>query len=194
MQVGLMAGALCRSTSVCVMAGGRLDRTTLPRRPVEEKIAVTRRFAAEMLPLFDSGVLNPVIDSRYPFDRIADAHRHMACQRQRRQDHHRHRLPQDARGDERGQFPAGEEERRRRPVRMRKASCRPTAGVIAGGAVGVGRGHVRGLGVAGLVGRADLDRVLAGLGCPSRATHCRHASLVTSVPSAACLPLARGRC
>ena len=31
----------------------------------------------EMLPLFDSGALRPVIDSRYAFDDIADAHRYM---------------------------------------------------------------------------------------------------------------------
>ncbi|MGZ4807625.1 MAG: zinc-binding dehydrogenase [Ilumatobacteraceae bacterium] len=30
-----------------------------------------------MLPLFESGALKPVIDSRYPFDQIGDAHRHM---------------------------------------------------------------------------------------------------------------------
>ena len=48
-------------------------------RPIEEKIALTRRFAAEMLPLFDDGTLRPVIDSRYPFDQIGDAHRHMAA-------------------------------------------------------------------------------------------------------------------
>jgi NADPH:quinone reductase-like Zn-dependent oxidoreductase len=53
--------------------------TMLRARPIEEKIAVTRRFGAEMLPLFDSGVLKPVIDSRFPFDQIADAHRHMAA-------------------------------------------------------------------------------------------------------------------
>jgi NADPH:quinone reductase-like Zn-dependent oxidoreductase len=53
--------------------------TLLRARPVEEKIAVTRRFAAEMLPLFDTGALKPVIDSRFPFDRIGDAHRHMAA-------------------------------------------------------------------------------------------------------------------
>ena len=58
---------------------------------------MTRRFAAEMLPLFDSGVLKPVIDSRYPFDRIADAHRQMDRQRQRRQDHDRHRLTTEGR-------------------------------------------------------------------------------------------------
>lgn len=77
-QVGLMAGG-----SVPVNVGLLMGRratwigTTLRVRPIEEKVAVTRRFAAEMLPLFDSGVLKPVIDSRYPFARIADAHRHM---------------------------------------------------------------------------------------------------------------------
>ncbi|MDP9465256.1 MAG: zinc-binding dehydrogenase, partial [Actinomycetota bacterium] len=53
--------------------------TTLRARPIEEKIAVTRRFAFEMLPLFENGMLKPVIDSRYPLDQIADAHRHMAA-------------------------------------------------------------------------------------------------------------------
>lgn len=51
--------------------------TVLRARPIEEKIALTRRFADEMLPLFDTGALTPVIDSRYPLDAIADAHRHM---------------------------------------------------------------------------------------------------------------------
>jgi len=79
-QVGLMGGG-----NVPVNVGALMGRratwngTTLRARPVEEKIAVTRRFAAEMLPLFDTGQLRPVIDSRYPFDQIADAHRHMAA-------------------------------------------------------------------------------------------------------------------
>jgi NADPH:quinone reductase-like Zn-dependent oxidoreductase len=51
--------------------------TTLRTRPLEEKVAISRRFAAEVLPLFESGWLRPVIDSRYPFEAIADAHRHM---------------------------------------------------------------------------------------------------------------------
>jgi NADPH:quinone reductase-like Zn-dependent oxidoreductase len=51
--------------------------TVLRPRPIEEKVALTRRFAAEMLPLFDSGALAPVIDSTFAFDDIADAHRHM---------------------------------------------------------------------------------------------------------------------
>jgi NADPH:quinone reductase-like Zn-dependent oxidoreductase len=79
-QVGLMGGG-----NVPVNVGALMGRratwigTTLRARPVEEKIAVTRRFATEMLPLFDTGQLRPVIDSRYPFDQIADAHRHMAA-------------------------------------------------------------------------------------------------------------------
>jgi putative PIG3 family NAD(P)H quinone oxidoreductase len=77
-QVGLMGGG-----SVPVNVGLLMGRratwigTTLRVRPLEEKVALTRRFAAEMLPLFDSGALKPVIDSRYPFELIADAHRHM---------------------------------------------------------------------------------------------------------------------
>ena len=51
--------------------------TTLRARPLEQKIALRQRFTAEVLPLFESGALRPVIDSRYPLDAVADAHRHM---------------------------------------------------------------------------------------------------------------------
>jgi NADPH:quinone reductase-like Zn-dependent oxidoreductase len=51
--------------------------TTLRARPIEQKIALCQRFAAEVLPLFESGVLRPVIDSRFRFEDVADAHRHM---------------------------------------------------------------------------------------------------------------------
>ncbi len=51
--------------------------TVLRARPLEEKAALTQRVAAELLPLFDSGQLVPVIDSRFGLDDIADAHRHM---------------------------------------------------------------------------------------------------------------------
>ena len=52
--------------------------TTLRARPIEEKVAVTRRFAAEMLPLFTDGRLRPVIDCRFTLDEIAAAHELMA--------------------------------------------------------------------------------------------------------------------
>jgi NADPH:quinone reductase-like Zn-dependent oxidoreductase len=77
-QVGLMGGGRT-AVDVGMLLAKRATwvGTTLRTRPIEEKVAVTRRFAAEMLPLFDSGALRPVIDSRYSFEAIADAHRHM---------------------------------------------------------------------------------------------------------------------
>jgi len=77
-QVGLMGGGRT-PVNVGLLLAKRCSwvGTTLRTRPIEEKVAVTRRFAAEMLPLFDTGALRPVIDSTFAFDRIADAHRHM---------------------------------------------------------------------------------------------------------------------
>lgn len=79
-QVGLMGGGTV-PVNVFALMGRRATwtGTTLRARPIEEKIGVTRRFASEMLPLFENGRLKPVIDSRYPLDQIADAHRHMAA-------------------------------------------------------------------------------------------------------------------
>jgi NADPH:quinone reductase-like Zn-dependent oxidoreductase len=51
--------------------------TVLRPRPLEEKIAVTQRFGREVLPLFETGGLAPVIDRHYPLADIAAAHEHM---------------------------------------------------------------------------------------------------------------------
>lgn len=76
-QVGVMGGG---TTSVNIGAllpkRASLVGTVLRARPLEEKIALTQRFAAEMLPRF-ADALAPVIDSRYPLDDIAVAHRQM---------------------------------------------------------------------------------------------------------------------
>jgi NADPH2:quinone reductase len=79
-QVGLMGGSTV-PVNVGLLMGKRATwvGTTLRARPIEEKVAVTRRFAAEMLPLFDTGTMLPVIDSVYPFERIAEAQQHMAA-------------------------------------------------------------------------------------------------------------------
>lgn len=79
-QVGLMGGSTV-PVNVYALMGRRASwtGTMLRARPIEEKIALTRRFSSEILPLFDSGQLHPVIDSRFPFDEIADAHRHMSA-------------------------------------------------------------------------------------------------------------------
>ena len=51
--------------------------TTLRARPLERKIALMQRFISEILPLFESGALRPVIDSRYSFDQLPEAHTYM---------------------------------------------------------------------------------------------------------------------
>jgi putative PIG3 family NAD(P)H quinone oxidoreductase len=77
-QVGLMGGGTTPVNVGMLMAKrATWVGTTLRARPIEEKVTVTRRFAVEMLPLFSSGELRPVIDSVHPFDAIADAHRLM---------------------------------------------------------------------------------------------------------------------
>lgn len=77
-QVGLMGGATTPINIGLLMAKrAHWIGTTLRARPIEEKAAVCRRFVAEMIPLFESGALRPVIDSRFALTDIADAHRHM---------------------------------------------------------------------------------------------------------------------
>ena len=77
-QVGLMGGGQT-SVNLGLLLMKRLTwiGTTLRARPIEEKVAVCQRFIAEVLPLFESGMLRPVIDTRFALDAIADAHRHM---------------------------------------------------------------------------------------------------------------------
>lgn len=77
-QVGTMAGSTVPvNLGALMFKRARLIGTVLRARPLEEKIALTRRFEAEMLPLFASGRMRPIIDSRYGLEQIADAHRAM---------------------------------------------------------------------------------------------------------------------
>ena len=77
-QVGLMGGG---STSFNIAAlmpkRARLIGTVLRPRSLEEKIVATQRFINEMLPMFETGKLRPVIDSRYSLENISAAHRYM---------------------------------------------------------------------------------------------------------------------
>lgn len=78
-QVGVMAGKPL-PFNVGLLLGKRasITGTVLRARPLDEKIAITQRFVAEMLPLFNTGVLKPVIDSVYPIADIAKSHEYMA--------------------------------------------------------------------------------------------------------------------
>lgn len=51
--------------------------TVLRARPVEEKAELARAFEERVLPLFDSGVLRPVIDAVVPAERAGEVHARM---------------------------------------------------------------------------------------------------------------------
>jgi putative PIG3 family NAD(P)H quinone oxidoreductase len=77
-QVGVMGGGeVSFNLGAMLPKRATLIGTVLRSRPVEEKIAISQRFGEEILPLFDTGELHPVIDRRFPLDAIAEAHRYM---------------------------------------------------------------------------------------------------------------------
>jgi NADPH:quinone reductase-like Zn-dependent oxidoreductase len=77
-QVGVMAGgAVTFNVGALLPKRASIAGTVLRARPLEEKIAISQRFATEVLPLFESGALRVVIDSRYRLDDIAAAHAYM---------------------------------------------------------------------------------------------------------------------
>ena len=77
-QVGLLGSGEATIALRRLMAKrARLVGTVLRARPAEEKIALSRRFADEVLPLFETGRLRPVIDRRFSIEDVAEAHRYM---------------------------------------------------------------------------------------------------------------------
>lgn len=77
-QVGLMGGARTPvDLGLLLTKRVRWVGTTLRARPLEQKIALSQRFIAEVIPLFEAGRLRPIIDSRFAITDVADAHRHM---------------------------------------------------------------------------------------------------------------------
>jgi NADPH2:quinone reductase len=51
--------------------------STLRSRPIEEKSALARSVEREVWPLFANGQIRPIVDSAFPLERAADAHRLM---------------------------------------------------------------------------------------------------------------------
>ena len=51
--------------------------TVMRARSLHEKIVTTNAFAAEVVPLFSTGAIQPVIDTVFPLDKIQDAHRRL---------------------------------------------------------------------------------------------------------------------
>ncbi len=78
-QVGIMGEAACEVPLGLFLARRvALIGTTLRARPLEQKASITQRVIEEVLPLFETGDLKPVIDSRFGLDEIGAAHAHMA--------------------------------------------------------------------------------------------------------------------
>jgi putative PIG3 family NAD(P)H quinone oxidoreductase len=77
--VGLTAGA--RGTLDLRLLLNRRVRvfgTVLRARPLEEKIAVMRRFSAEVLPLLRRGAIRPIVDCVMPLEDAGKAHERVA--------------------------------------------------------------------------------------------------------------------
>ncbi len=76
--VGTLAGVRAELDLRAVLSKRlRLMGTVLRSRPLEEKIAATRAFAAEVVPLFAKGALRAVVDSEFPLAEIRAAHQRL---------------------------------------------------------------------------------------------------------------------
>ena len=78
MLVGTVAGGKYEVESRYVMMKRlQIRGTVLRARSLEEKIAATRAFASEVVPLLATGVLKPAIDSKFELHDIQEAHRRL---------------------------------------------------------------------------------------------------------------------
>ncbi len=79
-QVGVLAAQRVPfDVASLLMKRVSVTGTTLRARPIEEKIAITQEFSAQMLPHVASGQIAPVIDSRYQLVDVGEAHTRMAA-------------------------------------------------------------------------------------------------------------------
>ena len=77
-QVGVMGGGSTEiNLGLLLPKRAHLVGTVLRPRPLEEKVAASARFAAEVIPAIESGAVRPVIDRRFALADIADAHRYL---------------------------------------------------------------------------------------------------------------------
>ena len=77
-QVGTLAGSRGEiEIGLLMQKRATWIGTTLRARPIEEKIALARRFERLVIPQFEAHKLRPVVDRVYDFEQIADTHRRM---------------------------------------------------------------------------------------------------------------------
>lgn len=70
--MGGLSGALPLGALLAKRA--RVIGTVLRARPIEEKIELARTFTREVIPLFERGLLRPIVDRVMPMDQVRDAH------------------------------------------------------------------------------------------------------------------------
>jgi len=72
-------GGTQANVNLGMLMGKRISMrgVTLRTRTLEEKLAVTRRFATSVVPLLANGKVKPVIEHVYAFDEIGEVHREM---------------------------------------------------------------------------------------------------------------------
>ncbi len=76
--VGLTAGAKAEfNLSIALSKRLKIIGTVLRSRSIEEKADATRRFAEEIVPLFESGKLKPNIDKIFKIEEIRAAHEYL---------------------------------------------------------------------------------------------------------------------
>lgn len=59
----------------------QITATTLRGRSLDYKIRLTQEFRTQMLPLFEKGILKPVIDRVFSWEQVREAHRYMEANR-----------------------------------------------------------------------------------------------------------------
>jgi NADPH2:quinone reductase len=75
-QIGLIGGSRAQiNLNPILQKRLTLTGSTLRSRTVEEKGAIARALEEHVWPLFASGTVKPMIDSRFPLEQAADAHR-----------------------------------------------------------------------------------------------------------------------
>ncbi len=76
--IGVMSGAQAEINLARLMVKRQqLIGSVLRSRPIDEKAAITARFVDEVLPLFASGTIEPLIHEVLPLEAVAEAHRTM---------------------------------------------------------------------------------------------------------------------
>ena len=77
-MIGIAAGAKGELNLAKLMyKRGRVMASTMRARPLEEKVAASRAFVAEVVPAIEAGHVHPVIDRRFSLADIAEAHRYL---------------------------------------------------------------------------------------------------------------------